>query len=153
MLLTVEIVGSDPRSSAHASDITAVLQTAFPHVDSHPEGEWTVSVLLSGRDEISRLHGQFFDDPSDTDVMSFPSGDDFEGSGGYLGDIAISLDVATAQAEQQRHSLGRELAYLALHGLLHLLGFRDDTGQDQAEMLAVQDSLFTAWVDGRAGAK
>lgn len=150
-MLVVELAGSDPRASAHARDVPTILQSVFPQIDRHPGGEWSMSVLLAGSGEISRLHERFFGDGSDTDVMSFPSGDDLTSNGGYLGDIAISLDVATAQAEEQRHSLGRELSYLALHGLLHLLGFRDDTAEDRAAMLAVQDGLLRAWDEERAG--
>lgn len=150
-MLVVELAGSDPRASAHARDVPTILQSAFPQIDCHPGGEWSMSVLLAGSDEMSRLHERFFGDASDTDVMSFPSGDDLTSNDGYLGDIAISLDVAAAQAEEQRHSLGRELSYLALHGLLHLLGFRDDTAEDRAAMLAVQDGLLRAWDEERAG--
>jgi probable rRNA maturation factor len=128
-----------------------VLGASFPRIDNHPEGDWSAVVLLTDSQEISELHGRFFGDASDTDVMSFPSGDDLGGHSGYLGDIAISLDVAAAQAEQQKHSLGRELSYLALHGLLHLLGFRDEDEKERAAMLDVQDRLMAAWESEQAG--
>ena len=150
-MLTIEFAGNDPRAAAYLCDIGAVLRASFPRIDNHPAGEWSVNVLLTGSEEISQLHGRFFGDASDTDVMSFPSGDDLGDHDGCLGDIAISMDVATAQAEQQRHSLGRELSYLALHGLLHLVGFRDDDEKKRAAMLGVQDNLLAVWERERAG--
>lgn len=150
-MLTVEFAGNDPRAAAHVCDVGAVLKASFPRIDSHPVGDWGVIILLTGGEEISQLHERFFGDASDTDVMSFPSGDDLGEYGGHLGDIAISLDVAVVQAEQQHHSLGRELSYLALHGLLHLLGFRDDDESERAAMLGVQDDLLAAWEHEQVG--
>ncbi|MBA2454832.1 MAG: rRNA maturation RNase YbeY [Chloroflexia bacterium] len=150
-MLKILFAGNEPRAAAHLCDIETVLMESFPLIDNRPEGEWSVTVLLTGSEEISHLHGRFFGDASDTDVMSFPSGDDPHDDGGYLGDIAISLDVATAQAQLERHSLGRELSYLALHGLLHLLGYRDEDEMERAAMLEFQDALFAAWKHKMAG--
>ncbi len=69
-----------------------------------------------------------------TDVLSFPSGGDCKG---YLGDIAISLDTARRQAQEQGHSLETELRVLALHGLLHLAG--GDHESDGGEMAAKEE--------------
>lgn len=150
-MLKIEFAGNDPQAVAHLHDIEAVLRASFRRIDGHPAGEWSVIVLLAGSDEISQLHERFFGDASDTDVMSFPSGDNLDGRGGYLGDIAISLDVAAAQARQQCHLPGRELSYLALHGLLHLLGFRDEDEEERAAMLGVQDNLLAAWEREQVG--
>lgn len=150
-MLKIEFAGNDPRAAAHLCGIEAVLRASFPRIDNRPAGDWSVIVLLTGSEEISQLHARFFGDASDTDVMSFPSGDDLGDDGGYLGDIAISLDVAAAQAKQQCHSLRRELSYLALHGLLHLLGFRDDDEKTRVAMLEIQDSLLAAWEREQGG--
>ena len=68
-----------------------------------------------------------------TDVLSFP------GDGGSLGDIAIAAGVASRQARAARHPLATELRVLALHGLLHLLGYDHET--DQGEMARVEERL------------
>jgi len=68
-----------------------------------------------------------------TDVLSFP------GDAGYLGDIAIASGVAARQARAAGHPLATELRVLALHGLLHLLGYDHDT--DQGEMARVEERL------------
>lgn len=104
-----------------------------------------MSVMLAGSEAISALHAEFFDDPSDTDVMSFPSGDLESGDGTYLGDVAISATVAKIQAREHGHTFEREVAFLALHGLLHLLGYSDLTQEGKQEMLAIQESMLAVW--------
>ena len=69
-----------------------------------------------------------------TDVLSFPSE-----TPGVLGDIAIARGVAARQAKDQGHSESTELRTLALHGLLHLLGY--DHERDRGEMRRAEDRL------------
>jgi probable rRNA maturation factor len=147
LTLTVDISGDtyeiDPALLAE------LLDHAFRGYPGRPEGDWEMSVLLADTDTVIELHRQFFDDPSDTDVMSFPSGDLEVGDGNYLGDIAVSLSMAAVQAAEQGHSTGREIAYLCLHGMLHLLGHDDLTEEGKLEMLALQDAMLTAWEQAR----
>jgi probable rRNA maturation factor len=75
--------------------------------------------LISGDTELRRLNRQFRGEDHATDVLSFPSLD--PGAGG-LGDVAISLGRARAQARQFGHSVEDEIRILMLHGVLHLLG-------------------------------
>lgn len=150
-MLTVDVVADDPRALACADSIVSALRSSFPRIDGHPQGEWAVTVLCAGSAEISRLHSEFFGDSSDTDVMSFPSGGDLSETEGYLGDVAISVDVAEIQAREQGHGLDRELPYLALHGVLHLLGYRDDADDDKQTMMDAQEKLFGLWVSERLG--
>jgi probable rRNA maturation factor len=58
-----------------------------------------------------------------TDVLSFPAKDRTAGGGPFLGDIAIATGLARRQAREAGHAYGTELRVLALHGLLHLLGY------------------------------
>jgi probable rRNA maturation factor len=78
-----------------------------------------------------------------TDVLSFPAGDDGVGrrrdESSTLGDIAIAMGVARRQARAARHSLVTEIRVLALHGLLHLLGY--DHEIDDGRMRRVEDRL------------
>ena len=60
----------------------------------------------------------------------------------YLGDIIISLETAARQAQQNNHSLTIELAWLASHGLLHLLGWDHPDDARLEEMLAQQANLL-----------
>jgi len=62
----------------------------------------------------------------------------------YLGDIIISVDTAKQQAQQQHHTLAQELAWLAAHGLLHLLGWDHPDDERLLEMLTQQQVLLKA---------
>jgi probable rRNA maturation factor len=75
--------------------------------------------LITGDAEIRRLNRDFRGQDYPTDVLSFPSGDPAVS----LGDLAISLNRARAQARQFGHTVEQEIEILMLHGLLHLLGF------------------------------
>lgn len=82
--------------------------------------------LITGDAELRRLNRDFLSKDYPTDVLSFPSADPAS-----LGDLAISLGRARAQAREWGHSLETEVCILMLHGLLHLLGMdhESDSGQ------------------------
>jgi probable rRNA maturation factor len=73
--------------------------------------------------ELQALNAQFRGKDYPTDVLSFP----LEGGAASLGDIAISLDRARAQAREWEHSVDAELRILLLHGVLHLTGLDHET--------------------------
>jgi len=82
--------------------------------------------LITGDAELRRLNSNFRGKDYATDVLSFPSGED----GTFLGDIAISLGRARAQAREFGHPIEHEVQILMLHGVLHLMGYdhESDTG-------------------------
>ncbi|MEA5077339.1 MAG: rRNA maturation RNase YbeY [Anaerolineaceae bacterium] len=74
-----------------------------------------------------------------TDVLSFPSDEvDPESNEVYLGDILISLEHAQIQADEAHHPLAEEVAMLAVHGVLHLLGYDHSTAEEKTEMWQLQ---------------
>lgn len=82
-----------------------------------------VTVVLVGDRAIRALKLEHWQEDAATDVLSFPTwepGDPFMPP--HLGDIIISLDTAARQAESRGHSLTREVALLASHGMTHLVG-------------------------------
>ena len=95
----------------------------------------TVTVALVGDAAMRRLNRRFAGKDRATDVLSFPSG---EGEG-PLGDIAIATGVARRQAREAGHTYAEELRVLALHGLLHLLGY--DHHGDGGAMARVESRL------------
>jgi probable rRNA maturation factor len=103
--------------------------------------ESEVSVWVNSDAEIADLHQRYMGIEGPTDVMSFPAADEPLREG-YLGDIAVSYETATRQAEEAGHTPEREIAYLALHGLLHLLGYDDLSPEERSRMLARQDALL-----------
>ena len=84
-----------------------------------------VAIAILSDSRVQTLNRRFRGTNKSTDVLSFPAGGD------NLGDIAISRGIARKQAKLLGHSLATELRVLALHGLLHLLGYdhESDTGQ------------------------
>jgi probable rRNA maturation factor len=94
----------------------------------------TVAVAIVSDARVRRLNGTYRQQDRPTDVLSFPSEDP-----GCLGDIVIAAGVARRQAHTAGHSLQTELRVLALHGLLHLLGY--DHEHDDGRMARVETRL------------
>ena len=97
----------------------------------------TVSIAILPDDRVKSLNRKYRGKNKNTDVLSFPE----KGSGRalFLGDIAISRGIALKKAKLLGHSLRTELRVLALHGLLHLLGY--DHESDQGRMARVEARL------------
>jgi probable rRNA maturation factor len=93
-----------------------------------------VTVALVSDARVSALNRQYRHKDRPTDVLSFPADEP-----GQLGDVAIALGVARRQARAAGHPLGTELRILALHGLLHLLGY--DHEQDDGRMERLERRL------------
>lgn len=81
-----------------------------------------------------------------TDVLSFPVFDEDFGVGrAILGDIVISYDTALRQAREYGHSIDREIAFLTVHSMLHLLGYDHETSEDdEKDMFARQENILEA---------
>lgn len=107
----------------------------------HGRETGVVNVLLTGDEEIQSLNKRFRSVDEPTDVLSFP-GDGFPNA--PLGDIAISVAYAERQAAARRVSLTQELAYLAIHGALHLVGLDDNLDEDRAAMVAEMNAVAAA---------
>lgn len=92
-----------------------------------------VSVSFVDNKEIRNLNRIYRDKDKSTDVLSFPLGEngeyDVNAETGYvmLGDVVISLETAVKQAEMFGHSLEREVGFLTVHSMLHLLGYDHET--------------------------
>jgi probable rRNA maturation factor len=95
-----------------------------------------IAVWLCSDDEIAELHQRFMGIDGPTDVMSFPGDDE------HLGDIAVSTETAAHQASDVGHRHAREIAYLVLHGFLHLAGYDDLDPVSRQEMIARQDTIL-----------
>ncbi len=110
-----------------------------------------LTLLVTDDEGIRSLHREYLHDDSPTDVLAFPAegGEEFPmepGYGNYLGDIAISWDTAALQGPEAGFSAEHEVAFLALHGLLHLLGADDETDADRAAMHDRQHATLSAFL-------
>ncbi|MBQ7327350.1 MAG: rRNA maturation RNase YbeY [Clostridia bacterium] len=115
-----------------------------------------ISLNFVSGEEIKSLNNQFRQIDRQTDVLSFPnlnkttdqkltefdSERNFDDGLLFLGDVVICKKVAYAQAKEYGHSKKREICFLALHGLLHLLGYDHIEKQDEEEMQGVADKIL-----------
>jgi probable rRNA maturation factor len=118
-----------------------------------------VSLVLTDDAGITALNREFRGVDAPTDVLSFPQ---LEATGPVtavpadaplpLGDIVVSLQRAEAQARDYGHARGRELGFLLVHGLLHLLGYDHKTPAEAATMEAHQEAILHALELHRDGA-
>lgn len=93
-------------------------------------GSAEVSVTFTDDEAIRELNKQFRDKDASTDVLSFPMDED-----DTLGDIVISVEHAIAQAEEYGHPLEREIAFLTVHSVLHLLGWDHERSEDEEKAM------------------
>lgn len=109
-----------------------------------------VDITIVDDEEIHRLNREYRDVDRPTDVLSFAldeGGEDepelLDAPEEYLlGDIIISAETAQRQGEEFGHGLTREVVYLAVHGLLHLLGYDHMTEEDKVVMRAKEEEAL-----------
>lgn len=103
-----------------------------------------LSVVLTTDENIHEYNREYRSVDRPTDVLSFPAdeGDDLLAPpDGFLGDIMISIPRAREQAKALGHSTEREILFLTVHGVLHLLGYDHMRPEDEQIMLPVQRSI------------
>jgi len=108
-----------------------------------------VSIVICDDEHIHELNKEFRDVDRPTDVLSFPTGDtddDIRTSRAVpIGDIVISLERAYVQAAEYGHSIERELAFLCVHSVLHLLGYDHEQSEAaEKEMFSRQELILSA---------
>lgn len=105
-----------------------------------------ISVLFVDDEEIRALNAEHRDIDSPTDVLSFPQYESLEEiwkqDYPYYGDIVISLETARRQAAEYGHTARREITYLAVHSLLHLLGYDHIEEEDKKVMRSVEKGIM-----------
>lgn len=107
-----------------------------------------VSVSFVDNNEIRRLNKIYRDKDKSTDVLSFPLGEngvyDINNETGacLLGDVVISMETAVKQARIYGHSLEREVGFLTVHSMLHLLGYDHETSALDAAKMHEKEELI-----------
>lgn len=135
-----------------------VLDKTLKHLETDIDAE--VSLMLTDNEEIRVLNREYRQKDSATDVLSFPlmdldpfNRDEWletlhdnampDTQEVVLGDIVISVERAQEQADEYGHGLMRELGFLMVHGLLHLLGYDHEKGQeDEQIMFELQETIL-----------
>ncbi|MBR1955369.1 MAG: rRNA maturation RNase YbeY [Clostridia bacterium] len=135
--------------------IKRVLERALKHLNQ-PSELLEMSLSIVSPEQIQELNKSFREVDKVTDVLSFPTCDNPtrgaitvvcedvnpETDLVNIGDIVICLERAKEQAKEYGHSLKRELAFLSLHGLLHLLGYDHIEPDDEKQMIALQKEIL-----------
>lgn len=124
------------------------LEILQPSISS--AANYEIGLRLTNDSEIQELNAQYRQQNKPTDVLSFAAlevdspipSEALASMPLYLGDIVISIDTAQQQAQKQGHTLLTELAWLASHGLLHLLGWDHPDEESLERMLKQQVKLL-----------
>ncbi len=131
--------------------ITLAARTALDYMGFDRDAE--ISVMFTDNEGIRVLNAQHRGIDRATDVLSFPmleyddDGEMFDDPGDIedelcLGDIVISLERAAEQAEEYGHSFEREVGFLTVHSMLHLLGYDHMTEEEEKEMFGFQKEIL-----------
>lgn len=153
----MKILYSNEQSSVNFThEIAEAVERVMNTVVKLTNIDFSISILLTDAVGIADLNRDFREVNKPTDVLSFPTYEltapmkseddipDAEWEEGllFLGDIAISLERAQAQAEEYGHSMEREVSFLALHGVLHLMGYDHMNTMDEKSMLDMQRKVM-----------
>ncbi len=103
------------------------------------EFEWDISIVFIDHTMMKQLHEEYFANPSTTDVISFPFS---EPNTLVEGEIYVNVEQAQEQAKIYDISQKEELYRLVVHGLLHLIGYRDDTQTHRDLMHQAQEQIL-----------
>ena len=149
LIIETEVEGAEPDADLLRQVIPAALEAEGVAVP------WEVDVLFTDDEGIHQINLEQREVDRPTDVLSFPMFDlqpgehpteeDADPGTGLvpLGDMVISLERAQAQGEEYGHGTRREVAYLAVHSVLHLLGYDHmDEGPMKAQMRAREEAIL-----------
>lgn len=119
-------------------------------INEHFEGSAEISVRFVDDEIIHELNREYRHVDRSTDVLSFPLGENgvydinHDTGAKILGDIVISIQHAVMQAELYGHSLQREIAFLTVHSMLHLLGYDHEAeGLERVRMREKEEAVLT----------
>ena len=121
-----------------------IAEYTFDKLDKS-NNEYEISLVLTDDDTIHDLNKQYRDKDRPTDVLSFELDDDI-----MLGDIIISIDTAKRQAVDNDILLDREVAFLFIHGILHLMGYDHELGpEEEKEMFELQENILKKLIEDK----
>ena len=123
---------SAPEKAACALFETLHASKEFPIT----EGELSIAFVSDA--EIAKVHADFMDDPTPTDVITFPANEEMESAG----EIIVSVDHAQSRAAELGEPFSRELSLYLVHGWLHLAGYDDRNDSDRAAMRSAEQKAL-----------
>jgi probable rRNA maturation factor len=158
-------INNESGAAVGEDTLRQLAQYVMGQMEIHPLAD--LSMLLVDEAHMTNLHEKWMEEPGPTDVLSFPmdelrphsiagphrgrGNDEEEGEPLLLGDVVLCPQVAAAQAKQHGHSTQAELELLAVHGVLHLLGYDHADPEEEAEMFGLQTELLHDWRHQQTG--
>ena len=136
----------------HPVDLPQLHSQLGQILENLEETECELSLLLTDDAEIRELNRTWRKLDQATDVLSFPQDEEAVNESGetLLGDVVISVETAARQAEEHHLSFNEELILLAIHGILHLLGYdHERSPQDARVMQDTTQTIFEILFPGR----
>lgn len=138
------IINTTEHEDIDISELDKVIRFACKHLKVNNP---MLNIVIVDKEKIQEINREYRDKDAVTDVISFAfeEVDDLEYDNiRFLGEIYICYDRCVEQAEEYGHSIKREFCYLAVHGLLHLLGYDHMTKEDETEMFGLQEEILSS---------
>lgn len=136
---SISLVIDEPRWRDDAAIVPLMRKAIRRAVAEEAGAPSEVTVLLTGDRRVRELNAYFRGKDKATNVLSFSPG---PSAGSYLGDIALAFGVITKEARLQRKSVPEHAAHLAVHGVLHLLGYDHEKANDAKRMETLEIALL-----------
>ncbi len=131
--MEIQIHQPNPDLSLTVEDYRELVEKIAKKIDLKAK---SCSLIFVANETLTKMHDEYLDDPSETDVITFDLGDDE-----IEGEIYISPQQAKIQAKSYSVSVEEEISRLIIHGLLHLKGYDDLTETDRDEMKLLENQL------------
>jgi probable rRNA maturation factor len=146
--MSIEIL-HESGDDVDVSDLSQLSRFVLDRMRVHPMAE--LCIKLVDEATIAQLNEQWMDKTGPTDVLAFPMDElrpgqvNEEPEEGVLGDLVLCSTVAARQAVEAGHPAADEVRLLAVHGILHLLGYDHAEPEEHKEMFDLQAQLLTDW--------
>lgn len=146
--MEIDFENSQGKEFEHCESMYSLLSSIVKG-ELNLKDNYFLEVDLVDNETIHEINKDYRKVDRPTDVISFAFLDKIEGETPinnpefvFLGQIIISVDKAKEQAHDYSHSLDRELAFLFIHGLLHLLGYDHMNEKDEKKMFSIQNKIL-----------
>ena len=141
--MSIEVTNSSGQL-VPSSEVTSLLLVAMARLKLNVDCDLSVGFIDD--EYMSELHAKWMNEPGSTDVLSFPMDmPENDGDVVTLGDIMISPLFAATQAQAAGHTTEHEIYILAVHGLLHIIGYDHAEPDEERMMFALQEEIVENW--------
>ncbi len=136
-MIKINLINQYDKDKSYFKIIKHIIKLGYKHLKLTER--YVISVVLVDDPTIHEMNRQFRDIDKPTDVLSFENETDIT----EIGDVFISIDTIISQAKELGNAFEYELAYIALHGFLHCLGYDHITDEQNQEMDNMQKAIMS----------